>query len=157
MTDPSIRRIQHDIKELSSLNRDVNMEVEDIKHITCYIHGPDDTVYEGGYWKIAIEFPDKYPYKSPSIGFVDKIFHPNIDFQSGSICLNALNEEWRPIYTLKHIIETFLPQLLTYPNPEDPLNINAAKLYTDDIEQYNTRVKDIIDKYDTFKKKEIDN
>ena len=47
--------------------------------------------------------------------------------------------------------------MLTYPNPEDPLNINAAKLYIDDLEQYNIRVKEIIDKYDTFKKKEIDN
>ena len=133
------RRIMLDIQKINS--NGVNTTIIDSYNIRCSIKGPPDTPYATGKWDISISFPKNYPYKSPSIGFIDKIYHPNVDYESGSICLNVLNEDWQPIYTLQHVIGTFLPQLLTYPNPDDPLNIAAAKLYKNNLEQFNRHVK----------------
>jgi ubiquitin-conjugating enzyme E2 H len=108
--------------------------------IICTFNGPNDTPYAGLSWKITITLAPEYPFKSPSVGFVDPIFHPNVDLDSGSICLNALNSEWTPIYKLTDILETLLPQLLTYPNADDPLNTHAAHLWRNDKEAFNVQV-----------------
>lgn len=51
------------------------------------------------------------------------------------------------MFELVNIFETFLPQLLRYPNPSDPLNGEAAALLMRSPEQYATRVKDYVKRY----------
>ena len=137
------KRVLRDMKLLSQKD-EYQSEIIDTNTITCIVNGPKDTVYENGKWKINIQFPDNYPFKSPSVGFLDKIYHPNVDFGSGSICLNVLNTAWTPIYTVEHIVDTFIPQLLTYPNPDDPLNIEAANLLNDDLESFNKKALEFV-------------
>ncbi|RDL37201.1 putative UBC8-E2 ubiquitin-conjugating enzyme [Venustampulla echinocandica] len=109
--------------------------------------GPEETPFQGGLWKVHVELPDQYPYKSPSIGFVNRIFHPNIDELSGSVCLDVINQTWSPMFDMINIFEVFLPQLLRYPNPTDPLNGEAAALLMREPKSYDAKVKEYVIKY----------
>lgn len=51
------------------------------------------------------------------------------------------------MYDLKNIFDIFLPQLLTYPNPTDPLNGEAAALQMREPERYEAKVKDMVARY----------
>ena len=120
--------------------------------------GPSDSLYEGGKWKLHIVLPENYPFKSPSIGFVNKIYHPNVDEKSGTICLDVINQTWSPFFELKNIFEEFLPQLLHYPNASDPLNTEAADMLLHNKKEYEEKVKKYVRQYafdSEYKKKEV--
>jgi hypothetical protein len=42
---------------------------------------------------------------------------------------------------LLNVFDVFIPQLLRYPNPSDPLNGEAASLLMKDAETYNNKVR----------------
>ena len=48
-----------------------------------------------------------------------------------------------------NIFEVFLPQLLHYPNPTDPLNGEAAALLMREPQAYEAKVKEYVSRYAT--------
>ncbi|KAG6010906.1 Ubiquitin-conjugating enzyme E2 8 [Claviceps maximensis] len=145
------RRIETDVMKLMSDYEVtlVNDNTSAVQEFFVKFKGPAETPFEGGLWKVHVELPDSYPYKSPSIGFVNRIFHPNIDELSGSVCLDVINQTWSPMFDMINIFEVFLPQLLRYPNPADPLNGEAAAMLIREPRGYDAKVKEYVLKYAT--------
>jgi len=146
MSSPNKRK-ETDLMKLMMGGHEVTMADDSVTEFYVQFKGPKDSPYEGGTWKVRVELPPTYPYKSPCIGFLNKIFHPNVDFSSGTVCLDVINQTWSPMFDLLNIFESFLPQLLLYPNPTDPLNGEAASLLLKEPEKYKLRVRETVLKY----------
>jgi len=107
------------------------------------IFGPDDTPWEGGTFKLVLEFSEDYPNKAPQVRFLTKMFHPNI-YNDGQICLDILQNQWSPIYDISAIL-TSIQSLLCDPNPASPANSEASRLYNENRREYNRRVREIVE------------
>ncbi|XP_077991773.1 ubiquitin-conjugating enzyme E2 H [Glandiceps talaboti] len=145
---PGKRRMDTDVIKLMESNHEVTI-LGGLNEFMVKFYGPKTTPYEGGVWKVRVDLPEKYPFKSPSIGFLNRIYHPNIDEVSGTVCLDVINQAWTAIYDLSNIFESFLPQLLTYPNPIDPLNGDAAAMFLHKPEEYKEKIREYVRKYAT--------
>ena len=145
----SKRRIDTDVIKLIESKHQVTVRSDNLNDLIVKFHGPLGTPYEDGVWKVRVNLPDDYPFKSPSVGFLNKIYHPNIDEDTGVVCLDVINQNWSALYDLSNIFETFLPQLLTYPNSKDPLNPIAADLQLLKPEAYEKKVIEYVRRYAT--------
>lgn len=98
------------------------------------IFGPSDSPFQGGVFRLSINFPSDYPFKSPIITFKTKIYHPNIN-AAGGICLDILKSQWSPALSISKVLLSIL-SLLTDANPNDPLVPEIAQQYRTDRAAY---------------------
>ena len=138
-------------KELSELTKDPPANCSagpvdgDLYHWQATIVGPADSPYQGGLFFLNIHFPVDYPFKSPKVTFITKIYHPNIN-SNGGICLDILKDQWSPALTISKVLLS-ISSLLTDPNPDDPLVPDIANIYKTDKKKYADNAKDWTKKF----------
>ncbi|KAF8957671.1 Ubiquitin-conjugating enzyme E2 8 [Entomortierella lignicola] len=113
------RRIETDVMKLLMSDYEVTLVNDNMQEFYVRFHGPKD------------------------------IFVPKDKIRSGSVCLDVINQTWSPMFDMINIFEVFLPQLLRYPNPTDPLNGEAAAMLMRDAAGYELRVKEYVARYAT--------
>ena len=144
-----LTRLSKELKELNYDNPEMGISGgyinEDTLHWNVWFIGPTGTPFEGGVFRVKIDFKEGYPFKPPEVKFITKVFHPNIA-SNGSICLDILKEKWSPVLTVSRMIISLI-SLLSDPNPMSPLDPDAASLYRKNRKEYDDKVKEYTKKY----------
>lgn len=137
---PAQMRAAKDYREISLPNH-VSMNQPDPSDVMNYkiIIKPDEGFYRGGRFSFDLRIPNTYPFDPPKLRCETCIYHPNIDHE-GNVCLNILREDWKPVLTINSIIYGLL-FLFYEPNPEDPLNKEAAELLKNDKRLFEANVR----------------
>jgi len=150
---PNSRKLS-DFSKLVVHGYTVELIDDNPQHFWVSIGGPADTPYADLSFRVRCELPENYPFTSPSVGFEPfTMYHPNVDYRSGSVCLDVINQTWTPLYSLVNVFDTFLPQLLTYPNEADPLNAEAASLSLTNKKEFAKKVRAHLPKEEVEKPK----
>ncbi|KAG0371193.1 MAG: ubiquitin-conjugating enzyme/RWD-like protein [Linnemannia gamsii] len=118
------------------------------------IMGPQDTLYEGGFFKAKMTFPDEYPLMPPKLKFLTPMYHPNV-YPDGEVCISILHppgedkygyeqasERWSPVHTVETILISVI-SMLSSPNDESPANIEAAKEWRENYPSFKKKVQRI--------------
>jgi len=132
-------RAQKDVAEMSP---PTGCKVEfkdpnDIMNFTLFIT-PNDGMYIGANFQFSIIIPNTYPYDAPKVHCDTLVYHPNIDLE-GHVCLNILRQDWMPVLSLGSVIFGLMTLFLE-PNPDDPLNKEAATLMIENNKAFRANV-----------------
>ena len=109
--------------------------------------GQEGTPFEEGKFTIELNFKNSnFPHSPPKCKFLTKIYHPNVNFSNGIICLNVFNSKWRENMTINELV-TAIFLLLGNPNLDHGLNSEALETYKNKTWTYVENVKNYIKLY----------
>jgi len=136
---PGEIRIQTDIADLDGGNV-ADIEFPNPNDLTTFYVSvtPDSGYWKGATYQFLLDIPAQYPHDPPKVTCKNKIYHPNINLQ-GNVCLNILREDWKPVLDINAVIYGLI-YLFYEPNPDDPLNHDAAELFRQDIKRFQSVV-----------------
>ncbi len=137
-------RLQTEMTELDKdLDPCMQLTFPDVDNImefymTIKIEDKESPWYLGTY-KFQIKVPTSYPFDPPHCLCLTKIYHPNISLE-GNVCLNILRMDWKPIFCITTVL-IGLRMLFLEPNPNDPLNQEAAAVMQTDPALFKNNVR----------------
>lgn len=121
----------------------------------AFLLGPPKTVYENGIFVLEFEIFDKL-FTKTIVKFLNKIYHPNIDFNTGIVNIDILNESWQPIYggnpriLMLSIYSVLIqPELSNY-NPKIDISNDIIKEYNINNQVYIEKAKKYVTLYASF-------
>ena len=146
-----MKRLAGDLKNLKKKPIEgITAEPIDENDLTKWkgrVEGAKGTPFEGGYFHFKINIPENYPFEPPEVKMITKVYHPNINSQTGNICVNILEKDkWTSTNSIQLVLLS-LQGLLTKPNPDSPLVGEINEVYLEDIDKYNETVREWVKLY----------
>ena len=135
--NPGMIRLTKDMQELDK-PAFIEMRVDQanimVFGLTMDLSQEQDSIWMGGRYDFTVRVPNEYPHKAPVVHCDTPVYHPNIDTE-GNVCLNILRADWKPVLDIGNVIMGLI-FLFLEPNPNDPLNHEAAAEFRENPQRF---------------------
>jgi ubiquitin-protein ligase len=109
------------------------------------MRAPKNSPYDGYLYQFEIEFPNDYPNSAPKVYCKTDMYHMNISTE-GRVCVSSVNDEWGKAKNISTVLLSIFI-IFSKPNPGSQYRGDIAKLYSENIQEYERRVKEHCAKY----------
>lgn len=111
-----------------------------------YIKGPKDSLYEDGFFWLAINFPLIYPKKSPEVRFKNQIYHLQVSQMNGRMSAFFLSN-WDPKTTYAELLAGIYLFFIFEQNPESPYSGAMGNEYSNNRNEFDRKAKSWVTMY----------
>ena len=111
-----------------------------------YIKGPKDSLYEGGFFWVTINFPLFSSYKGPEVRFKNKLYHLQVSQVNGRINAFFLSNWDKNTSNAELLVGIYLFFIFEQ-NPDSPYSGEMANLYKKNRNEFDKNAKSWVEKY----------
>ncbi|XP_018329548.1 NEDD8-conjugating enzyme UBE2F [Agrilus planipennis] len=146
-----VGELQEMMQLLPSRCRIAHPNVNDLSSFHLFVT-PNEGFWLGGCFKFSIDVPEDYNMVPPVVKCLTRLWHPNIS-ETGEVCLSLLRQHsmdglgWSPTRKLNDVVWGLHALFTDLLNFDDPLNLDAAKMYHGNKEEFQKVVKEYVTLY----------
>ncbi|KAJ8609968.1 hypothetical protein CTAYLR_008093 [Chrysophaeum taylorii] len=96
--------------------------------------------YAGGTFVLSLSLPENYPFRPPRVYCVTRVWHPNVEVETGRVSHPLLEGDWKPVQSINAVI-LGIQLLFLEPNPEHPANPIAAHAFNESRDKFASQVR----------------
>ncbi|DBA05263.1 TPA: hypothetical protein N0F65_007425 [Lagenidium giganteum] len=103
------------------------------------VQGP----YANGDFTFFVEIPKTYPFHAPVVTCTTRVWHPNVDLETGRVMMPILGQDWRPVLSINTVL-LGLQLIFLEPGIQYAMNKQAAELLLSDPIEFRRQVQAIL-------------
>ena len=117
----------------------------DINNWRVCFEGSPCSPYEDGIFQVKVHLPEDFPNGRPSLYFITKMFHPNIQQSDGKVSLNLIYD-WVPTRTIEELLYGFI-EVMDNPKADVGFREEPQQLLAKDRDKFFEKVLEYTDLY----------
>ncbi len=94
------------------------------------------------FFRLGFHFDPSYPVNPPEVVFRTKVWHPQVDHETGKVCADYLKTQWKGASSTIFDILIAFRTLLAAPSADGAVNTEALSQFQTDLDAFERKARE---------------